>query len=62
MNIKELNRKIKIFWLTAQIKYHRIVMDAELGVTDHWKYHARIHTDLCRVRNDLMTRKERGLV
>jgi len=57
-----LHRKARILWLTLRIKYHRIAMDAEKGVTRTWKYHARTHTVLCRLRADLLTPEERRLV
>jgi len=57
--MNELNRKCRILWLTARIKYHRICMDSEAGVTRTWKYHARTHTALCRLRADLLSPAER---
>ena len=57
--MNELHRKLRILWLTARIKYHRICMDSEQGVTRTWKYHARTHTVLCRLRADLLSPAER---
>lgn len=60
--MNELNRKVNIFWLTLRIKYHRWIMDAEQGVTRQWKYHARLHVGLCKMRSELLTPTERRAI
>lgn len=60
--MNELTRKAQILWLTLRIKYHRWIMDAERGVTRHWKYHARIHVGLCKMRAELLSPAERRAI
>jgi len=55
----DLHRKARVFWLSVRIRYHRIVMDAEQGITSQWKQHARTHTVLCRLRANLLSPSER---
>lgn len=60
--MNDLHRKARILWLSARIKYHRIIMDGETGITDQWKYHARTHTVLCRMRCELLSPAERRAI
>jgi len=57
--MNELHRKARVLWLSLRIKYNRIAMDAEMGISEQWKYHARTHTALCRKRADLLSPAER---
>ena len=62
MNTSEIQRKALVLWLTARIRFHRAIMDAEGGVTDNWKQHARKFVRLCKYRSEIMTLDDRYLL